>query len=84
MVKNAMQKNIKNIKLNFTLIYGSTRKKRLGIRFVNYLQKQIKLKGHNSNIVDPLKAKLPLLDKRYVEFKKSKLLKKYKSSKNIE
>ena len=44
-------KNIKNIKLNFTLIYGSTRK-RLGIRFVNYLQKQIKLKGHNSNIVD--------------------------------
>ena len=43
MVKNAMQKNIKNIKLNFALIYGSTRKNRLGIRFVNYLQKQINL-----------------------------------------
>ncbi len=83
MVKNAMQKNIKNIKLNFALIYGSTRKNRLGIRFVNYLQKQIKLKGYNSNIVDPLKAKLPLLDKRYVEFKKSKLPKNIKEVQNI-
>jgi len=83
MVKNAMQKNIKNIKLNFALIYGSTRKNRLGIRFVNYLQKQIKLKGHYSNIVDPLKAKLPLLDKRYIEFKKSKLPKNIKEVQKV-
>ena len=34
MVRNAMQKNLKKAKLNFTLIYGSTRKNRLGIRFV--------------------------------------------------
>ena len=33
MVKKSMQRDIKNI-FNFTLIYGSTRKKDLGIRFV--------------------------------------------------
>ena len=71
MVKNTMQKNIKKAKLNFSLIYGSTRKKRLGIRFVDYLKEQIKLKGHSAYIVDPLKAKLPLLDKRYADYKKS-------------
>ena len=72
MVRNSMQKSLKRDKLNFTLIYGSTRKNRLGIRFVNYLSKQIKLKGHLPNIVDPLNAKLPMLDKRFVEYKKSK------------
>ncbi len=72
MVRNSMQKSLKRDKLNFTLIYGSTRKNRLGIRFVNYLSKQIKLKGHLPNIVDPLIAKLPMLDKRFVEYKKSK------------
>ena len=71
MVKNTMQKNIKKNKFNFAIIYGSTRKNRLGIRFVNYLEKQIKLKGHNPYIVDPLKVKLPLLDKRFLEYKKS-------------
>ena len=49
------------------------------------LQKQIKLKGHKANIVDPLKAKLPLLDKRFVEYQKSKLPENIKrSTKNIE
>ena len=57
MVRNSMQRNLKKAKLNFTLIYGSTRKNRLGIRFVNYLSEQIKLKGHSPNIIDPLKYK---------------------------
>ena len=60
MVKNTMQKNIKKNKFNFAIIYGSTRKNRLGIRFVNYLEKQIKLKGHNPYVVDPLKKKIAL------------------------
>ena len=59
MVKNTMQKNMKKKQLNFTIIYGSTRENRLGIRFANYLQKQIKLKGHLASVVDPLITQLP-------------------------
>ena len=59
-------------KLNFTILYGSTRRKRLGIRFAEYIKKQIKSKGHLSSIIDPLETKLPLLDKRYSDFKKLK------------
>ena len=73
MVRNAMQGNLKKAKLNFTLIYGSTRKNRLGIRFVKYLSEQIKLKGHFPNIVDPLNTKLPMLDKRFADYQKSKV-----------
>ena len=67
-----MQRNIKE-SLNFVVIYGSTRKKRLGIRFVNYINEQIKKRGHKSFIIDPLTARLPLLDKRYADFQKSKV-----------
>ena len=57
-------------KLKFAIIYGSTRKKRVGIRLVKYLQNQITKNGHNSYIIDPLENKLPLLDKRYDDYKK--------------
>tara|TARA_S200000501_G_C20784532_1_gene726549 strand:+ start:100 stop:678 length:579 start_codon:yes stop_codon:yes gene_type:complete len=80
-----MQKSLKTYKYNFAIIYGSTRKNRLGIRFVNYINNQIKLKGHKTNIVDPLVTKLPLLDKRYSDYKKSsvpKNLKKIQQSLN--
>ena len=72
MVRKSMQRDIKK-KFNFTILYGSTRKKRLGIRFVDYINKQINNRGHNSNIVDPLEAKLPMLDKRYADYDKLKV-----------
>ena len=72
MVKKSMQRNIKE-SLNFAVIYGSTRKKRLGIRFVNYINEQIKKRGHKSFTIDPLTARLPLLDKRYADFQKSEV-----------
>ena len=59
-------------KLKFAIIYGSTRRKRLGIRLVKYLHTQIKKKGYNSYIIDPLENKLPLLDKRFDDFPKKK------------
>ena len=68
-----MQKNIKNTSFNFTVLYGSTRKKRLGIRLADYIKAQIINKGHKSTIIDPLEVKLPLLDKRYADFQKSKI-----------
>ena len=77
MVRKSVQKDIKK-KFNFTILYGSTRKKRLGIRFVDYINKQINNRGHNSNIVDPLEAKLPMLDKRYADYDKLKVPKNIK------
>ncbi len=55
-------------KLGIAIIYGSTRKKRVGIRFVNFLYKQIIKQGHIPYIIDPLEKKLPLLDKRFDDF----------------
>ena len=60
-------------KLKFALVYGSTRKKRLGIRFVKYLANQILKNKHVPMIIDPLENKLPLLDKRFEDFSKDKL-----------
>ena len=59
-------------KLKFALVYGSTRKKRLGIRFVKYLANQILKNKHVPMIIDPLENKLPLLDKRFEDFGKNK------------
>ena len=59
-------------KLKFALIYGSTRKKRIGIRFVKYLANQISKNKHTPMIIDPLENKLPLLDKRFEDFGKNK------------
>ena len=39
-------------KLKFALVYGSTRKKRLGIRFVKYLANQILKNKHFPMIID--------------------------------
>ena len=55
-------------KLKFAILYGSTRKKRLGIRLVKYFHDQISKNKHISYIVDPLQYRLPLLDKRFEEF----------------
>ena len=60
-------------KLKFAIVYGSTRKKRLGIRFVKYLADQISKNKHIPMIIDPLENKLPLLDKRFDDFIKSKV-----------
>ena len=68
-----MQKNIKVQNLNFAILYETTRKNRLGIRFVNFIATQIKNRGHKGIIIDPLEVKLPLLDKRHADFEKSKV-----------
>ena len=55
-------------KKNIAIIYGSTRKNRLGIRFVKYIYSQIKKRKHSPFIIDPIKDKFPLLDKRFDEY----------------
>ena len=72
MVKKSVQRDIVK-KFNFTILYGSTRKKRLGIRYVEYLKNQIYSKGHLPYVIDPLEIRLPLLDKRYADYQKLKV-----------
>ena len=60
-------------KLKFAILYGSTRRKRLGIRLVKYLYNQISKNKHIPYIVDPLENKLPLLDRRFEDFDKKKV-----------
>ena len=62
-------------KKNIAIIYGSTRKNRLGIRFVKYIYSQIKKRKLSPFIIDPIKDKFPLLDKRFDDFKKNELRK---------
>ncbi len=60
-------------KLNFAILYGSTRRRRLGIRLVKYLRDQISKNKHRPYIIDPLQYKLPLLDRRFEDFDKKKI-----------
>lgn len=54
--------------LIFTLIYGSVREKRQGIRAVHFIEKQILQRGHQCQVIDTKKYPLPLLDKMYKEY----------------
>ena len=56
--------------LNISIIYGSTREGRLGIKFAKYLYKEFNKRGNNSNLIDPLDLKLDPLIKRYADFEK--------------
>lgn len=55
--------------LNFTLIYGSVRSGRQGIKAVRFLENQLQQRGHQTTLIDPLEYTLPLLDKMYKEYK---------------
>jgi len=49
--------------LNFTLLYGSVRTARQGIKLARFLDAQLRKRGHGSTLIDPLHYRLPLLDK---------------------
>lgn len=56
------------MELIVTLIYGSVRTERKGIRAAKYLLKKLADKGFKTNFIDPKEYRLPLLDKMYKEF----------------
>ena len=60
-------------KSKISIIYGSTRKKRIGIRFVKYLKNQIQKSGHTPIVIDPKEMTFPFLDKRFDDYKKNLL-----------
>ena len=60
-------------KLNISIIYGSTRENRIGIRFVKFLNNQVKKMGHTPIVIDPKEMIFPMLDKRYDDYKENEL-----------
>ena len=58
--------------LTVSIIYGSVRINRQGIKAAKYLLKKLNERGYETFFIDPLEYKLPLLDKMYKEFPKGK------------
>lgn len=56
--------------LNFAIVYGSVRSGRQGIKAARFIINQIKARGHQATLIDPVKYQLPLLDKMYKEYPK--------------
>ena len=57
--------------MHIAILYGSVREERLGIRAVYFFKKLLEQRNHVVEIIDPLKDKLPLLDKMYKEYDKA-------------
>ncbi len=54
--------------LNVTILYGSVRSNRMGIRAARFMERQFQARGHNTDLVDTAEYQLPLLDKMYKEY----------------
>ena len=56
--------------MNMTVIVGSVRSDRIGIRAARFVMKAFQDRGHEVTLVDPLETALPLLDRMYKEYPK--------------
>jgi NAD(P)H-dependent FMN reductase len=54
--------------MNYTVVYGSVRSERQGIKAARFIINQIEARGHEVVFIDPLEYDLPLLDKMYKEY----------------
>jgi len=54
--------------LNVTILYGSVRSTRQGIRAARFMERQFQARGHKTDLVDTAEYQLPLLDKMYKEY----------------
>jgi len=54
----------------FPVFYGSYRTDRLGIRLALNVSAQLKLKGHECELIDAREVDLPMLDRMYKEYPK--------------
>ncbi|MDA3867426.1 MAG: NAD(P)H-dependent oxidoreductase [Salinivirgaceae bacterium] len=55
-------------KITVSLLYGSVRTEREGIKVARYLEKSLKEQNILVHFIDPLEYKLPFLDKMYKEY----------------
>jgi NAD(P)H-dependent FMN reductase len=56
--------------LKFPILYGSVRETRQGIKAARFIDDQLRRRGHQTTLVDPLEYRLPLLDRMYKEYPK--------------
>jgi NAD(P)H-dependent FMN reductase len=54
--------------MKFVVVYGSVRRARQGIRAVRFVTQQLRERGHEVVLFDPLELRLPLLDRMYKEY----------------
>jgi len=54
--------------MSISLIYGSVRSERQGIKAARYLERKLQDRDIQVNFIDPLEFSLPLLDKMYKEY----------------
>src|SRR6056297_982057 len=59
-------------KLSISILYGSVRNERQGIKAARYLEKKLNERGHRLHFIDPLEYELPFLDKMYKEYEQGK------------
>ncbi len=52
------------------VLLGSVRTERQGIKAARYILAQLRARGHEPVLVDPMEKKLPLLDRMYKEYTK--------------
>jgi len=58
--------------LTISLIYGSVRTERQGIKAARYLEKKLRERNLNVHFIDPMEYNLPFLDKMYKEYEQGK------------
>lgn len=51
------------------VIYGSVRSERQGIRLAEHVAAELRRRGHDAPLIDPLERRVPLLDRMYKEYK---------------
>ena len=57
------------MELTISMIYGSVRSERQGIKVAKFLENNLRKRGIKVHFIDPLEYQLPLLDKMYKEYK---------------
>ena len=56
--------------LKISVIYGSTRDGRQGIKFAKYIQNELSNRGNNAILIDPMNISIETLTKRYIDYNK--------------
>ena len=56
--------------MTFTILLGSVRSDRQGIRAARFVERGLVARGHGVTLVDPVEYRLPLLDRMYKEYPK--------------
>ena len=56
------------MKFTISILYGSVRTNRSGIRAAYFLKNQIENRGYKVHFIDPIEFSLPLIDKMYKEY----------------